>query len=720
MSFKGQDKLFGLLNINILRWVLLIAVCILTFAALILPIAIRPSNYQIKVGDVASQDIQAPRTLTFKSKILSDQAKKDAEQSISKVYLPADPTIARSQIEKLRMVLNFISTVRADPYSNVNLKLSDIAGISEIIINPVLSKQILDLSDTRWESIKQETLNVLEQTMRNTIREGQIQEAIRNVPTLVSFSLPPEQAAIVVGIVTQFVVPNSLYSEQFTQEARLEASKSISQVERKFVAGQTIVQRGQIITSLNIEALEEFGLVQPRRDDQEVMAAGIIVFLIGGFVTIYFNRRKSGLMRNLRSLLVIAITFVVFIYGARLVIPNRTILPYLYPMAAYGMAIASLFNIEIGLVFSLALSILSAFNLPNSLDLTLFFVLSSLVSVLVLGKGRRLASFFWAGLSVAAAGSAVILAYRLPNAFTDWIGIATLLVASLVNGLASASLALLLQYLFSQLLGVTTALQLLEISRPDHPMLQYMLRNAPGSYQHSLQVANLAEQAAEAIGADALLVRVGAIYHDTGKTTNPSFFIENQVPGNINPHDDLDPIVSAATIIRHVPDGVQLGKKFRLPSRIQDFIREHHGTLITRYQYTKAIQAVGGDPSQIDLESFRYPGPRPQSRETALIMLADGCEARARAEIPKNEDDLRALIKKVFDYCVSEGQLDDTTLTLRDLNVAKESFINTLKNTYHPRIQYPEYRPSSQQLNDSPELKREFPAGDVTPTTPTK
>jgi putative nucleotidyltransferase with HDIG domain len=321
-------------------------------------------------------------------------------------------------------------------------------------------------------------------------------------------------------------------------------------------------------------------------------------------------------------------------------------------------------------------------------------MISSLFGILLLGKGLRIGSFFWSGIGIGAAGSAVILAYRLPDSLTDLVGLATLTGSAFFNGLASASLALILQFLLAQLLGMSTALQLLEISRPDHPLQQLILQNAPGSYQHSLQVAIMAEQAAEKIGSDALLVRVGAIYHDAGKAINPLFFIENQIPGNLNPHDDLDPSVSAQTIIRHVKDGVHLARKHRLPARIIDFMWEHHGTLVTRYQYTKAVETAGNDPNAVNLDNFRYPGPRPQSRETALLMLADGCQARARAELPQDEEEIRALIRKVINYCQQEGQLDDTRLTLRDLNLITESFVKTLQNTYHPRIRYPELSPA--------------------------
>jgi cyclic-di-AMP phosphodiesterase PgpH len=284
----------------------------------------------------------------------------------------------------------------------------------------------------------------------------------------------------------------------------------------------------------------------------------------------------------------------------------------------------------------------------------------------------------------------MILAFRLSYGPIDWIGLATLVGAALFNGLASASLALLLQYLLAQFLSLPTALQLLEISRPDFPLLQMFLRNAPGTYQHSLQVANLSEQAAEKIGADPLLTRVGATFHDIGKAAaDPSFFIENQAPGHINTHGDLSPEKAAAAIIRHVTDGVKLAHRYRLPRRIDDFILEHHGTMATSYQYNQALQAAGGDASQVDIEKFRYPGPRPRSRETGILMLADGVEARARAESPDSEEGLRNVVRAVVDRIEKERQLDNTQLTLHDLNQIIESFVTTLRGTYHARIHYP-------------------------------
>jgi len=285
----------------------------------------------------------------------------------------------------------------------------------------------------------------------------------------------------------------------------------------------------------------------------------------------------------------------------------------------------------------------------------------------------------------------MVLIFRIGDSFTDWLGIVSLTASAVFNGLASGTLSILFEYIFSSVLDIPTALQLMDISRPDHPLLQQVLQTMPGSYQHSLQVSNLAEQAAEAIGADRLLVRVGALYHDVGKSENPGFFVENQLRGSVDSHDDISPEVAAATIIKHVADGVALAKRYRLPSRVADFIREHHGTMMTRYQYGKAL-AAAENPDDVDPTLFRYPGPAPRSKETAILMLADGTEARSRAETARTDEEIREVINSVMNSCKDAGQFDDTDLTLKDLSTIRESFFNTLQRSYHPRIQYPETR----------------------------
>ena len=659
------------------------------FFALILPIVLRPDALPLAVGDVAPRDLQAPYAIEYISEIRTEDARENAAMAVALVYTPADPTIAREQIESLRGALVYIATVRSDEYAASEEKLSDLLVLEDITLKGESIEAILLLSDAEWERIQQEALSVLEQVMRNNIRQGNLVSTQHNLSSLVSLALTEAQAQIVTELVSAFIVPNSLYSDELTEASRKSASDAVEPVIKQYKAGESVVSGGQVISSANLEALERLGLVQTQKGWMTYLSAGIIILTLAIFLWFYFSRRPSILLKDIKNLLSTAIFFLVCLVGARLAIPNSEIIPYLLPIPAFGLLMATLFGSDVAFVLSFSLSLLATFGLSNTLDLTIYYLLSSLVSIMVLGRAQQVWSFLRAGMAIAFIGTATLVAYWLSFSTTGWNEIAMLTAAATFNGIASASLTLLLQFVLAQILGLTTTLRLLEISRPDAPLLQLLLRTAPGTYQHSLQVANLSEQAAEKIGADALLVRVGALFHDVGKTENPHFFIENQTPGHTNTHEDLAPEESAAIIIRHVTDGVILGKKYRLPKRLIDFILEHHGTQVTRYQYTQALENAEGNVNQVDIKNFQYPGPAPRSRETALLMLADGTEAITRAERPQTEAQLRSLVHKIFDNVQKSGQLKNTPLTLRDLSIINESFVATLRGMLHPRVKYP-------------------------------
>ena len=685
-----QNWFRSLISRQFYRIGLLIAAAVFSFGALVLPIALRPTSYPLQVGAVSNTDITAPFTASFDSQTLTQKAKDNASSSVSPIYFPSDPAITRTQIDNLHIILNYLDTVRADPLATIEQKLKDLAAIDSLSLSEEAATQVLQLSDSDWKAVEQESLSILEQIMRKNIRDYQVQDNRSSIPNLIDLSFTDVESKLIQELVSPFIVANSLLSENDTQIARDAAVSTVKIVKSSYILGQAIVLRGQIISPEQFEALEYYGFVKPQNKLSELISPLLIVLLLSGFIFLYFQRRRIYPISDLRSLTLIAVTYILFLFAARAIIPNRTILPYLFPLPAFAMMLATLFNIEISIVFSLAISLLAGFGLSNSIELTVFYLFTSLIGALVVGKGRRVSTFFWAGIFSAVCGSMVIIAYRFLENTTDLLGMATLTGVSLINGIASASLALFFQFLASQILGLTTPLNLLEISRPDHPLLQFILQNAPGTYQHSLQVSNLAEQGAKAIGADQMMTRVGALYHDCGKAANASFFIENQVPGNINSHENIDPSLAAETIIKHVRDGIALADKHHLPPRIKDFIREHHGTAITRYQYTRALELTNGDQTKVDESLFHYPGPKPQSKETALLMLADGCEARARAELPKTDEELKSLIKKVIDRCIQEGQLEESNLTLKDLNTISDAFFRIMLNTHHPRLIYPE------------------------------
>lgn len=683
-------------RIRILQISLIVAVSLVSFAALTLPIGLRSTPQALDVGTVAQITLQAPHDLEYVSDIRTEEARRAAESAVELVYSAPDPVIARQQIERLNRTIQYVTSVRSNIELTVEQKKSDLVALSDVRLQLETIDYLLAIVDSRWEAVQAESLRVLEQVMRRAIYEDKVETAQAGISSFVSLTLSEQQAALVTELVTAFIVPNSFYSEELTAAARQAARDAVQPIVQTYKTGETIVPAGEIITPADLEAFQQLGMIRPGQRWEDMLGAAAIVLISAFLVPLYFFRRKRAVVVNdPRSILVIALVFIVFLLGARL-FTNRTLAPYGYPLQAAGLLVTTLFGLETGLVIAIPLCLLAAYGLPNTLDLAPYYLISSLMGLLVLGPVRRFWGFVRAGIAVSLSGLVVLIAYRLPFVTPDWLGVVQFVGVVTFAGFAAASVTLLLQFLLAQTLGLTTAFQLLDISRPDYPLLQFLLRNAPGTYQHSLQVANLAEQAAERIGADPLLTRVGAQFHDIGKALNPTFFIENQVPGNVNTHHDISPEESAATIIRHVTDGVQLAKKYRLPRRLHDFILEHHGTLITRYQYNQAMESAGGDVTQVEIENFRYPGPRPNSRETALLMLADAAEARARAERPTTDDDLRELVRSVIETVQKYGQLDDTLLTLRDLTLITESFAATLRGTYHPRIQYPSAKVADQ------------------------
>jgi putative nucleotidyltransferase with HDIG domain len=319
-----------------------------------------------------------------------------------------------------------------------------------------------------------------------------------------------------------------------------------------------------------------------------------------------------------------------------------------------------------------------------------YALLGSMVAALIVSRLERLSTFAWAAGAIAIVNVAVAVSFRLYSQGYDLLGVLQLIGASIANGLLSSSLTFATFFWLGGLFGITTPLQLLELARPTHPLTRRLLLEAPGTYHHSLLVGNLGERAAELVGADPLLVRVAALHHDVGKVLRPYFFVENQAEGE-NYHQQLDPTTSAQIIISHVKDSLELARKSHFPDAVLDIIAEHHGT--TRvgfgYFYQQACQEKE-EAEEINEADFRYPGPRPHSREAAIVMLADGVEAAVRASTPDSPGEVERIVRKITNDRLVSGELDACDLTLRDLDSIRSAFIDVLRGVFHPRIQYPE------------------------------
>jgi hypothetical protein len=311
-----------------------------------------------------------------------------------------------------------------------------------------------------------------------------------------------------------------------------------------------------------------------------------------------------------------------------------------------------------------------------------------------------LKAFLQAGLVTALTNASVIILFGLLASEQDLLKVSINALIGIVMGGLAASLTLAAFFALSAMLDLITPFQMMELSRPTHPLFRRLLLKAPGTYHHTLLVANMAEEAATRIGADGLLARVGAYYHDIGKTVRPYFFAENRV-GNVNPHERLDPRTSARIIISHVQDGLDLAEKYRLPSAVRAFIPEHQGTGLTLAFYRMAVKSAD-DGREVHEEDFRYPGPKPQSKETAIVMLADSAEARVRSAQPKSVEEIDRIIGDTIQSKLERGQLAESDLTFRDMEEVRAAFLSVLKGVFHPRVKYPE--PVTVKRSDGQEI----------------
>ncbi len=673
-----------------------ITAIMLGIAALIiaLPLVYADSSVKVTVGESATQEILAPRSLTFVSPALTDKARENAAAAVAEVYKPPDMRVARQQVLLLRDILDFINNVRADTLATRPQQHADLTSIRDLPLTSDTADLILAFNETQWAAVQTEALAVLEQIMRRPIRADQVNDLKLAVPAQISVELSDAQAQAVNELVSGLIIPNSEYDDDATQAARAAARAKTLPIYIQVVTGQAIIQRGHVVTEEDLEILKALGLLQTERNWRDLASVVLAVVITGALLVLNLQRFSAEMSRSPKHILLLGVLFNLFLVAAVLMVPGHIVLPFLFPAAALSMLLTVMAGPNLAVVVSVAMAALVGYIGGNRLELTIYTAIGGLISALALGRAERVNQFFWAGLAGALANAGIILVFRINDPATDGWGLAQLLIASVLNGGVSASLTLVGFFLLGGLFDITTSLQLIELARPDHPLLQFILRNAPGTYQHSLQVANLAEQAAERIGANAMLIRVGALYHDCGKALHPQYFVENQLDG-VNIHESLDPYASAEIIVGHVLDGLTMARRHRLPSRVRAFINEHHGTLKAGFQYKRALEAAGNDPGQVDESKFVYPGPRPQSKETALMMLADGCEAKARSDRPRTEEDLQHIVKVVVDDRVAKGQLDDTSLTLHDLQLVRESFANTLKGMFHPRLQYPEEKPVS-------------------------
>jgi putative nucleotidyltransferase with HDIG domain len=642
---------------------------------------------------LAPRDFFAPPNGgSYISEFLTEARREEARNGVQPSYYPADGDINRQQGQILQQTFDYIDDVRAaGRYDSRAQQQSDLAHITTLNLTEDNALNLLQLDEESWTVIQTEADAVLSRVNRQEIRGNQVSNVISNLDIQVNSLFNANQRGLIVDFLDDLILPNSFENMEATNANREAAAAAVEPVRRNFAGGQIIVRENEVIQPEDYEALVAFNLLQP--DDfrlQQITRALIASMATMVIIGLYMARFTSYLLyHEPRQLSLIAMIFLLMLALVRFFGVHGDI--YLFPSAALAMLFVAMGGAHIAIITALGMAFLTGLMAGDSLQITVFIAGGSLIGTLGLRRPERLNQFFFAGALVGTINAATVIVFNLTNPAEATDGLVIPLFYSVFSGaiLVPAS-AIAAMFIVTSLFNIPTPLKLIDLQQPNKPLLQRLLREAPGTYQHSLQVGNLAEQAANAIGADAQLTHVAALYHDIGKMHSPLYFTENQQDIG-NPHDTLnDPYRSADIIISHVTEGIEMAKQSGLPKRIRDFIQEHHGTTYVYVFYQRALNAVDGDESAVDINDFTYPGPKPRSKETALLMLADSCEAAVRSVKPQSKSEIGELVAKIIDSKRAEGQLDDSGLTLKDLKIVKTIFVEILQGMFHPRINYRE------------------------------
>lgn len=491
--------------------------------------------------------------------------------------------------------------------------------------------------------------------------------------------------------IENYITANLSYDAVTTQREIDEISQNISATRGMVQMGERIILQGEIVTGEKYQILESlkdsFEKERGQGVDRYTISIGKIILILSllGLIFTFLYIYRRDILTGFRRLLFLLLfmVFMVFLASFFNAFPNLHI--YLVPLAIFPIVVRTFFDSRTAIFMLIVTTLLIGFYAPNNYEFILLQVTAGIVAVFSLNKMHRRVHLVIATIWV-------FLTYLLVYSALNLIHEGSFLTYNygLLKWFALSSLFILLAYplifIFEKIFGFISDVTLIELSDSNQPLLRKLAEEAPGTFQHSMQIANLAEEVILKIGGNPFLVRAGALYHDIGKIAQPGFFIENQAVG-MNPHDQMDYKQSAEVIIDHVKNGVKMAKKYKLPDSLVEFIATHHGTTKAKYFYLKHQQDHPDEA--IDEDSFIYPGPLPVSKEASVVMLVDGIEAASRSLKEKTLENLRNLINTMIDQKIDDKQLDHSKLTFSDINIIKEILLNKLKNIYHIRIEYP-------------------------------
>jgi cyclic-di-AMP phosphodiesterase PgpH len=662
-----------------------------------------PSAVDVSEGDIAAQTIRAPRSLTYNSEAVRAQRQDQAVRAVREV-VTYNVNVKSEQLARLTDLVNRVGSIRDSPGQTRSAREDGLGRVPGLSLTAAQRAAVLDLSPEGWRQVVDESVRVLGNILEEPFSATELDDRRASVPARISAGLTAAQGDLVVAFVKPLVVPTQRVDEAETQRARERAAAAVGPETITYAPNQVIVREGEPIDAAKLEALKQSGLLDVRIRSGDVLAVLLVSLLSAASLGSYLLVLNPPSLASMRRLVLVAVLIGAITLAAKLYLPvvtpdaDHRFYAFALPVALVPLLIATLFEAPFAILVAALLAILSTFTavyLPDiggiirlsgiqPLQMAATFFFGGLAGVLAIYRAEQLNRFVLAGAAVAVATFLALAAFWAIDDMRQQQDLLWMAGSSAAAGVLTAVFAIGLLAALGSAFDVTTRLQLMELAQMNAPLLRRLQEEAPGTFHHSIMVGNMAERAAAKIGADSLLVRVGAYYHDIGKMGRPAFYIENQLAGE-NPHDKLDAAASAQIIQEHVRHGVELARRHRLPDRVRAFIPEHHGTRLVAYFYHMATR----DNPDADPEDFRYPGPRPQSKETALVMLADSTEAVVRASQDRSQERIDALVESVIAERLAEGQFDDCDITMRDLRVVAQSFKSSLRAIYHPRIEYP-------------------------------
>jgi putative nucleotidyltransferase with HDIG domain len=692
-----------LTNKNLIQKITIFLILLITIT-LILSFNFFPDKILLKKGQICSKDILSPRTFEFLDLEETQNLKEKASRSIEEVYdlnLVNIENVEKQvdsiflKIKEYREKLN-----NSSENNNVNLTVNeekltdnDLREIAkEINVNLELNmdEQIiidcLQLDKLSLNKINRDVKTSVRKIMEQGIKEADLENAKKQLVREISeISISHYDALIASEIGTILIRPNLFLNEEETEKRRQEAISSVNKVERTIQIGQIIIRKGDIVTSEDIAILNALGLQNPKINFSNIIGIILITTICFSLLILYLNYYYPDIYKDINKLILLSIICIFIVLFAKITLQ---VSGYLIPIASASMLIAISLSFEIAILVTVILSFLISFIPGGEMNYTIVLIVSGIVSIYSIRSATQRSSLTRAGLMIAGVNIVAISALGLINNENYYLILKDNLWG-ILNGFLAVILTIGILPFLESFFDITTSFKLMELSNPNQPLLKKLIVEAPGTYHHSIVVGNLSETAAEEIGGNGLLARVGALYHDIGKIKRPYFFIENQEAYK-NIHDDLEPSLSALVIASHVKEGVELANKNKLPKDIINIITQHHGTGLITYFFHRALQENGASVEEVAEENYRYSGPKPQTKETAIILLADSLEAATRTLTNPTPSRIKNLVKEIIQKNLENGQLEECDLTLKDLDKIGDSFSRILTGMFHSRVEYPD------------------------------